>query len=162
VIRDRAWAPRNPERQCDVTAHPTAVWVIQQLRETFPDDTSIRYLIHDNDSIFSDRVDEWISSLGIEPRRTAFRSPWQNGTAEHWVGTVKRELLDHVIILDEHHLGRMLREYAEYYNTDRVHTVICDAPAGRAVDEKPKSFARVVGYPRLGGLHHRYEWQAAA
>jgi transposase InsO family protein len=78
--------------------------VIQQLHEAFPDKASIRFTVQDNDSIFSDRVEEWISSLGIEPRRTAFRSPWQNGIAERWVATVKRDLLDHVIVIDREHL----------------------------------------------------------
>lgn len=98
----------------NVTAHPTAAWVVQQLCETFPSDTSVRYLIHDNDSIFSDRLDESISSFGIEPKSTAFRSPWQNGLADRWVGTVKRDLLDHVIVIDEQHLRRLLREYVDY------------------------------------------------
>jgi len=71
---------------------PRRVWVAQQLRETFPDDVPIRYLIHDNDSIFLDRVAELISSFGIDPKRTAFRSPWQNGLAERWIGTVRNEI----------------------------------------------------------------------
>lgn len=81
-----------------VTEHPTSSWVIQQLREAFPDDTAPRFLIFDNDSIFSDRVAEMIDQMGTEPLRTAFRSPWQNGIAERWVGSVRRELLDHVIV----------------------------------------------------------------
>ena len=106
----------------NVTAHPTSSWTIQQLREAFPDEHSLRFLIHDNDTIFSDRVVEAIGHLGIESKRSAYRSPWQNGIAERWVGTVRRELLDHVIVLNERHLQRLLREYVEYYNTDRVHT----------------------------------------
>ncbi len=84
-----------------VTAHPTSPWVVQQLREAFPNDTSPRFLIYDNDSIFSERVTESIKNIGIEPRRTAFRSPWQNGIAERWVGSARQELLDHVIVLNE-------------------------------------------------------------
>jgi hypothetical protein len=103
-----------------------------------------------------------ISSFGIEPKETAFRSPWQNGVAERWVGTVKRDLLDHVIVLDEDHLHRLLREYVEYHNTERVHTVLRDSPEGRAIEIRPASSARVTSQPRLGGLHHRYKWQAAA
>jgi transposase InsO family protein len=83
----------------NVTPHPTARWVIQQLREAFPEVPSYRYLIFDNDAIFSDEVVRSIASFGIEPRRTAFRNPWQNGTAERFVGTVRRELLDHVVVL---------------------------------------------------------------
>ena len=115
----------------NVTAHPTASWVTQQLRETFPGDTPIRFMIHDNDSIFSNRVDEVIARFGIEPKMTACRSPWQNGLAERWVGTVKRDLLDHVIVIDERHLQRLLHEYVDYYNNERVHTVLRDSPTGR-------------------------------
>jgi len=146
----------------NVTAHPTAAWVIQQLREAFPNEASIRFMTHDNDSIFSDRVEEWISSLGIEPKRTALRSPWQNGIAERWVGTVKRDLLDHVIVIDEEHLRRPLLEYVEYYNRERVHTRLRDSPTPRPAEEKPSPHAQVVGRTRLDGIHHRYEWTAAA
>jgi transposase InsO family protein len=146
----------------NVTAHPTSRWVIQQLREAFPDETSIRFLIHDNDTIFSDRVADWIEQLGIEPKATALRSPWQNGLAERWIGTVRRELLDHVVPIDEAHLRRILLEYVEYYNRERVHTRLRDSPTGRPVEERTYSHARVVGLPRLGGLHHRYAWSQAA
>ena len=139
-----------------VTAHPTSAWVIQQLREAFPEETSIRFLIHDNDSIFSDRVVDWIEQLGIEPKATAFRSPWQNGLAERRIGTARRELLDHVVPIDEEHLRRLLFEYVEYYNRERVHTPLRDSTAGRPAEERPFSHAQVVGIPRLGGFHHRY------
>jgi len=127
-----------------VTAHPTSSWVVQQLREAFPNDASPRFLI------------------GIEPQRTAFRSPWQNGIAERWVGSARRELLDHVIVLNENHLQRLLREYVDYYNADRVHTTLQDSPIGRPTEHRPSPEARIVGLPRVGGLHHRYEWQVAA
>jgi len=145
-----------------VTAHPTSSWVVQQLREAFPNDASPRFLIYDNDSIFSDRVTESIKNIGIEPQRTAFRSPWQNGIAERWVGSARRELLDHVIVLNENHLQRLLREYVDYYNADRVHTTLQDSPIGRPTEHRPSPEARIVGLPRVGGLHHRYEWQVAA
>src|SRR5271157_90978 len=95
----------------NVTANPTAQWVVQQLREAFPEASAPAYLVYDRDSIFSKRVGEAIRSLGTEPVRTAYRSPWQNGTAERWVGTCRRELLDRVIVLNERHLHRRLREY---------------------------------------------------
>jgi transposase InsO family protein len=145
-----------------VTAHPTSPWVVQQLRGAFPNDTGPRFLIYDNDSIFSDRVTEMIHHLGIEPRRTAFRSPWQNGIAERWVGSARRELLDHVIVLNEKHLQRLLREYVDYYNTERVHTRLQDSPMGRSTESRPSAKAQILGKPRVGGLHHRYEWQEAA
>jgi putative transposase len=161
----------------NVTASPTAHWVIQQLRETFPDEPTHRFLIYDNDSrptqsqalrqlcwlsIFSAAVTHAIKSFGIDPKRTAFRSPWQNGTAERVVGSVRRELLDHVVVLNEDHLRRLLREYVNYYNAERVHTSISDSPAGRPVESRPSEQAKVVGYPRVGGLHHRCRWSEAA
>jgi len=146
----------------NVTSHPTSQWVIQQLRESFPDDTAPNYLVFDNDAIFSSEVSASIETLGITPKRTAFRSPWQNGTAERWVGSCKRELIDHVIVLNEEHLLRLLRDYVRYYNADRVHTSIQDSPEGRAVEPRSSSDAKVVGLPRVGGLHHRYAWKAAA
>jgi putative transposase len=145
-----------------VTEHPTSSWVVQHLREAFPNDTSPQFLIYDNDSIFSERVTETIENIGIAPRRTAFRSPWQNGIAERWVGSARRELLDHVIVLNEKHLQHLLREYVDYYNADRVHTKLQDSPNGRPTERRPTPEAQVVGSPRVGGLHHRYEWQDAA
>jgi transposase InsO family protein len=136
--------------------------VIQQLREAFPDAPASIYLIFDNDSIFSEKVAEAIGWLGLELKRTAYRSPWQNGTAERWVGSVRRELLDHVIVTNEQHLQRLLCEYVAYYNADRVHTQLRDSPAGRSTERRPSPNARVVGLPRVGGLHHRYTWSEAA
>jgi transposase InsO family protein len=146
----------------NVTANPTARWVIQQLRETFPDEPSHQFLIYDNDAIFSTAVTGAIKSFDIDPKRTAFRSPWQNGTAERFVGSIRRELLDHVVVLNEDHLRRLLREYVEYYNNERVHTSISDAPSGRAVESRRSEHATVVALPRVGGLHHRYRWREAA
>ncbi len=120
----------------NVTEHPTAPWVIQQLREAFPDETSTKFLIHDNDAIFSRKVLETIGTLGIAPEPTSLGSPWQNGIAERWVGSVRRKLLDHVVVLDEFHLRRLLREYAAYYNEDRVHTRLRDAPRCRTVEPR--------------------------
>jgi putative transposase len=145
-----------------VTSHPSARWVIQQLREAFPDRPTHRYLILDNDAIFSPEISRAIERFGIGPRRTAFRSPWQNGTAERFVGSVRRELLDHAVVLGEDHLRRLLSEYVEYYNTERVHTSINDAPAGRGSEARRSAAAKVVGLPRVGGLHHRYVWRDAA
>jgi transposase InsO family protein len=146
----------------NVTENPTASWVIQQLRETFPDEPTHRFLIYDNDAIFSPAVTSAIKSFEVDPKRTAFRSPWQNGTAERVVGSVRRELLDHVVVLNEDHLRRLLREYVDYYNAERVHTSIGDAPVGRPVESRPSDRAKVVGLPRVGGLHHRYRWREAA
>jgi transposase InsO family protein len=146
----------------DLTTNPTAQWVIQQLRQAFPHDSAPDYLIYDNDSIFADKVTEAIKCFGIEPKRTAFQSPWQNGTAERWVGSARRELLDHVIVLNEQHLRRLLRDYVVYYNAERVHTQLRDSPAGRQTENRPSPGAQVVGLPRVGGLHHRYVWGEVA
>ena len=127
-----------------------------------PDENALRFLIYDNDSSFSDRVREAIEHLGMEPRPTAYRRPWQNGIAERWVGTVRRELLDHVIVIDERHLRPLLREHVAYYNEERVHTCLRNSPTGRRTENGPSSTARVVGLPRVGGLHHRYAWREAA
>ncbi|MBW2401994.1 MAG: transposase [Deltaproteobacteria bacterium] len=146
----------------NVTENPSAAWVIQQLRETFPNEPTHRFLICDNDAIFSPAVTSAIKSFEIDPKRTAFRSPWQNGTAERVVGAVRRELLDHVIVLNEDHLRRLLREYVDYYNAERVHTSLQDAPVGRPVESRPSDRARIIGFPRVGGLHHRYAWRKAS
>ena len=146
----------------NVTENPNARWVIQQLRETFPEEPSHRFVIYDNDSIFSAAVTHAIDSFDICPKRTAFRSPWQNGTAERLVGSVRRELLDHVVVFNEDHLRGLLREYVDYYNAERVHTSIGDAPNGRPVEVRASSCSKVIGLPRVGGLHHRYRWREAA
>ena len=126
--------------------NPTAPWVIQQLREAFPYDSAPKYLIYDNDSIFSDNITEAIKSFGTRPKRTAFQSPWQNGTAERWVGLCKREVIDHVIVFNEDHLRRLLREYVTDYNAERVHTVIRDAPEAHAIEERPSPGANVARF----------------
>jgi transposase InsO family protein len=146
----------------NVTENPNARWVIQQLRETFPEEPSHRFVIYDNDSIFSAAVTHAIDSFDICPKRTAFRSPWQNGTAERFVGSVRRELLDHLVVFNEDHLRGLLREYVDYYNAERVHTSIGDAPNGRPVEFRSSSCSKVIGFPRVGGLHHRYRWREAA
>jgi transposase InsO family protein len=146
----------------NVTAHPTASWVAQQLRNAFSEDVP-RWLILDNDSKFGAEIRRTIRTSGITEKRTSFRSPWQNGVAERWVGSARRELLDHVIVVNERHLKRLLREYARYYNEDRTHLGIDkDSPAGRSVNRRPSPGTGVVGHSRCGGLHHRYEWREAA
>ena len=145
-----------------VTEHPTSSWVMQQLPDTFPGDTAPRSIIFDNDPIFSNRVAEPIEDLGIEPWRTAFRSPWQNGITGRGVGSARRELLDHAIVLNEDHLQRILREYVEYYNVDRVHKELRDSPKGAVTQCRPSSKPEVVSVPKVGRLHHRYEWREAA
>jgi len=100
---------------CNVTKHPTSAWVVQQLREAFPYDSAPDYLIFDRGTNFNSEVIETAKSFGIQPKRTSYRSPWQNGVAERWVSNCRRDLLDHVIVLNERHLKRLMNEYVHYY-----------------------------------------------
>jgi putative transposase len=147
----------------NVTRHPTADWVVQQLREAFPEASPYRYVILDRDSKFDADVIAFLKATGLEPRRTSVQAPWQNGIAERWVGSVRREILDHVIALNEPHLRRLIRDYVSYYHEDRVHDSLeKDTPNSRPVEKRPAANAIVVSGARLGGLHHRYSWQQAA
>lgn len=151
---------RRRIRHVNLTAHPHAAWAIQQLREAFPFDTAPRYLILDRDAIFKGRVTRAIKNMGMIPKLTSYRSPWQNGVAERWVKSLRRELLDHVVVLSEKHLRRLVGEYVRYYNEDRCHSSNeKDAPVPRPVIEKPSPTSNVVALPRVGGVHHRYEWR---
>jgi hypothetical protein len=131
------------------------------LREAFPYDSSPKYLIFDRATNFDNEVVGTIKALGIEPKRTSFRSPWQNGVAERWVGNCRRDLLDHVIVLNERHLRRLMKEYVRYYHDDRTHLALAkETPAGRQAEESSGESSRIVSMPRLGGLHHRYDLAA--
>jgi len=146
-----------------VSANPDTDFTIQQLREAFPYDTAPRYLILDRDTKFSRKVMGSIDSMGIEAKRIAYQSPWQNGVAERWVCSVRRELLDHVIVLNEAHLRRLMKEYVAYYNEDRTHLALeKDTPAIRLTTPRPDDKAHVISLPRVGGLHHRYVWRKVA
>ncbi|MGD0481631.1 MAG: integrase core domain-containing protein [Terracidiphilus sp.] len=145
----------------NVTKHPTSAWVVQQLRNTFPYDSAPGYLIFDRDSSFNAETIEVVKSFGIQPKRTSFHSPWQNGVAERWVGNCRRDLLDHVIALNERHMKRLVNEYVNYYHDDRTHLGLDkQTPAGRVAAEDTSTNSKVVSMPRLGGLHHRYELAA--
>ena len=147
----------------NATFHPTSAWMMQQLREAFPYDTAPRYLVLDRDSIFSPAVVEFIRAMRTKPVRISYRSPWQNGTAERWIGNCRREMLEHVVILSERHLVRLVRLYISYYHEDRCHLGLDkDTPDERPVTPRPSPAAKVVALPRVGGLHHRYEWREAA
>jgi transposase InsO family protein len=136
---------------------------VQQLREAFPEAAPYRYVIMDRDSKFDEEVITFLKATGLEPRRTSIRSPWQNGLAERWVGSCRREILDHVIPLNEAHLRRLVRDYVTYYQEDRIHDSLGkDTPNKRPVERKPARNATVISIPRLGGLHHRYAWRPAA
>lgn len=147
----------------NVTRHPTAEWVVQQLREAFPEAGPYRYAIFDRDSKYDADVITFLKATGLQAKQTSVQAPWQNGVAERWVGSCRREILDHVIPLNEEHLRRLLREFVNYYHQDRVHDSLGkDTPNRRPVEQKPAKNATVDSMPRLGGLRHRYCWRAAA
>ncbi len=108
----------------NILSHPTAEWVIHQLREAFPDIGKYRFAILDHDSKFSAEVLDFLRCIGLKPKRTSIQAPWQNGVADRWIGTCRRELLDHVIALNESHLHRLIREYIAYYHEDRTHDAL--------------------------------------
>jgi len=140
-----------------VTAHPTSAWTAQQLREAFPDDHAPRYLLHDRDGAFA-AVGATAEGMGIREVRTAPRSPWQNAYAERVIGSVRRECLDHVIVMTEAGLRRILTEYIAYYHHARTHLALNkDAPVSRPVTAQ----GSIVATPVVGGLHHRYDRRAA-
>jgi putative transposase len=139
----------------NVTAHPTARWTAQQLVEAFPFESAPRYLLRDRDAIYGEKVRRWIKSLCIEEVVTAPHSPWQNPFVERIIGSIRRDCLDHIIVLNERHLRRILREYFSYCHSCRTHISLNkDPPETRTVD--PPEKGNVVAFPHVGGLHHRY------
>jgi transposase InsO family protein len=147
----------------NITQHPSADWVVQQLREALPDASRYRYAILDHDSIFNGDVIAFLEATGLKAKRTSIRAPWQNGTAERWIGSCRREILDHIIPVNEEHLRRVLREYVRYYHDDRIHDSLSkDTPNGRPIEPRSVAVASVTALSRLGGLHHRYTWRQAA
>src|SRR5713101_6343984 len=143
-----------------VTAHPTSEWTAQQLRYAFPWDTAPRFLLRDRDSCYGTEFHETAQALNIEEILSAPRSPWQNAYVERLIGSVRRECLDHVMIFSEPGLRRILRSYFEYYENSRTHLGLAkESPIPRPV--QPPSLGKVMEFPQVGGLHHRYERRAA-
>jgi putative transposase len=141
----------------NVTRNPTAFWIVQQMREAWPYSAAQRFLLFDRDAKFGNDVVSSVKQMGSLPIRTAFRSPWQNGVAERWVGNCPRDVLDHVIVLNERHLKRLMTEYVRYYYEDRTHLGLAkDTPTGRPPGICPAVGSKIHSLPRLGGLHHRY------
>ncbi len=149
---------RHERRQVahfNVTDHPSAAWTAQQVIEAFPFDEAPKYLLRDRDGIYGDEFVARVDGMGIEEILTAPRSPWQNPYVERLIGSIRRECLDHVIVLNEEHLRRILREYFLYYHADRPHMSLeSNSPTERQVE--PPATGGVVALPRVGGLHHRY------
>ncbi len=147
-----------------ITRNPSMRWVIQQLREAMPYGQQPRFLFRDNDGIYGGGVREFLDSCGIEEVRTAYRCPWQNPFVERFGGTLRRELLDHVIVLGQGHLERLLREFIEqYYHPARPHQGLDgDTPVPQPKAEVPITGpTKLISTPILGGLHHRYQRVAA-
>ncbi len=142
--------------QFNVTAHPTAAWAAQQIREAFHGDgTEPRYLLRDRDGAYGDAFRRVVRAIGIREILTAPQSPWQNPYAKRLIGSIRRECLDHLIVLNEGHLRKILKEYARYYNQSRPHLSLDrNAPIPR--DMEPPSQGPIVAFPEVGGLHHRY------
>jgi transposase InsO family protein len=136
-----------------VSERPHAAWVARQLREAFPFDTAPKYLIRDNDGIYGAETNRTLTMLGVEEVKITPRSPWQNGYVERFIGTLRRELFDHVIVLNERHLERLLAEFLDYHHDSRCHMALGgNSPNPRAVE----TVGAVKATPVLGGLHHRY------
>src|SRR5215510_8000793 len=137
----------------NVTPHPTADWIARQITEAFPWNEAPRYLIRDRDRVYGAAVRRRLRAMGIRDRPIAPGSPWQNGFAERLIGSIRRECVDHVIVLGEAHLRGILQAYARYYNDLRTHRSLDkDAPFSRPVQR----IGRIKSHALLGGLHHRY------
>ena len=144
----------------NVTAHPTAEWTAQQLREAFPFDQIPRYLLRDRDGIFGDDFRQQVKDMQIQEVLSAPRSPWQRAYVERVIGSIRRECLDHVIVFNEASLRRTLSLYFAYYHRTRPHLSLeKDSPEPRPIQRT--ELGRVVAVPQVGGLHHRYERRAA-
>jgi len=144
----------------NVTAHPTAEWTAQQLREAFPFGEVPRYFLRDRDKIFGNEFRRQVEDMKIEEVLSAPRSPWQRAYVERLIGSIRRECLDHVIVFHEAGLRRILSGYVSYYHQTRPHLSLeKDAPEPRKV--QAPELGGVISIPQVGGLHHRYERRAA-
>jgi transposase InsO family protein len=139
----------------NVTAHPTARWTAQQVVEAFPYDEAPRFLIRDRDGSYGEDIRQRVKHMGIQEVVIAFRSPWQSPFVERLIGSIRRECLDHIIVLNETHLRRILVGYFDYRHRSRTHLSLGrNAPVPRQVE--PPHLGRVIAIPQVGGLHQRY------
>ena len=139
----------------NVTDHPTAVWTARQIIEAFPDDSAPRFLLRDRDAIYGEEFARRVKSMGIREVLTAPRAPWQNPFVERVIGSIRRECLNHFLILNESHLRRLLRDYTAYYNTTRPHQSLDNNVPSPELSNLP--CGRIIAIPQVGGLHHRYQ-----
>jgi hypothetical protein len=144
----------------NVTEHLTAAWTTQQIVDAFPDDSAPSYLLRDRDQVYGQQFRHRVKGMWIEEVLAAPHSPWQNPFVERLIGSIRRECLNHVLVLGERHLRRVLIRYFIYYHQARTHLALeKDAPDLRPV-QLPAG-GRIVQLPEVGGLHHRYLRQAA-
>ena len=144
----------------DVTQNPTQGCLARQITEAFPWDTAPRFLLRDRDASYGQTFRDRVQAMAVEEVVTAPRSPWQNAYVERIIGSIRRECLDHVIVLDERHLRRVLSTYFEYHHRSRTHLSLGkDCPEPRPI--QPLNAGSVIAFPKVGGLHHRYERRAA-
>ena len=147
----------------NVTQIPTMDWIIQQLREAMPYGLQPRFMFRDNDRLFGHGITAFLKACGVEEVRTAYRSPWQNPFVERFFGTLRRELLNHIIPFNDRHLYRLIEEFVEeYYHSERPHQGLDgDTPVPYCPQAPPASSTKLVSIPILCGLHHKYERVAA-
>jgi putative transposase len=144
----------------NITEYPTAVWAAQQIIEAFPEDRAPRFMIRDRDGIYGEAFRSRVEGMSIEEIRTAPRSPWQNCYVERVIGSIRRECLNHVIVFNDNHLRRLLKNYFRYYHESRTHLSLNkDAPDCRPIQSNKSE--QIIQIPQVGGLHHRYERHAA-
>ena len=145
----------------NVTEHPTAHWTAQQIVDAFPDDSAPAYLLRDRDQVYGEQFRHRVKGMRIEEVLTAPHSPWQNPFVERLIGSVRRECLDHVVVLSERHLCRILTRYFAYYHRSRTHLSLDkNTPDTRPI-ARPAFGHIIIQIPEVGGLHHRYERRAA-
>jgi transposase InsO family protein len=144
----------------NVTEHPTAIWRAQQIVEAFPWDTTPHYLLRDRDGVYGEQFQQRVRNIGIEEVKIASRSPWQNPYCERLIGSIRRDALDHVSVLNERHLHRVLQSYLTYYHDWRTHLSLeMDTPEQRPI--QAPEIGPVRQLPEVGGIHHHYERLAA-
>jgi len=137
----------------NVTGHPTAEWIAQQITEAFPWNEPPRYLIRDRDGVYGAAVTRGLRAMSIRDKPITRGSPWQNCFAERLIGSLRRECVDHVVALGEQHLRQVLKSYASYYNTARTHRSLAkDAPLTRPIQR----IGRIMSHALIGGMHHQY------
>lgn len=156
------WHERRKVIHFNVTVNPTAQWTAQQIIEACPWNKVPKYLLRDRDGIYGKGFQGRIKNMGIEQVKTAAHSPWQNPYCERVIGSIRRDCLNHIIVLNEEHLKGILSDYFEYYHHDRTHLGLSkDTPYKRQIQTEPEN-GKLIALPRVGGLHHRYLWKEAA